>query len=1145
MNLQAHLTLSRTLLFCGGGLMLSARPAAAAEAARDPVTLTFGQPQTAGISGFRRMWDTPVVLGESGAVEEVDKGTFGKGPRAVWFPAERDGGGARPGALVFDAQHRSLLVRFPGAAQKIAAQMARGYAVRRIEVLLPYRGTELWPEGYKDPSGLSFMGDLWVRDPPRWHAVAWALRKPWVADARSGPTYNAYINGAGYWAKFGAQDEKRDRFPTRFGPAEVSYKNAEGRLDVTPVLRDAAFGATPEQRLRGFESCGLLIRKWETYDQRYNQSGYEWAVATAGRGILLHTPKLIVTLAPGGEAAPLRTADLTVNVPALAAQLQKNKAGGRPTAVMPDAARIKALSQRYGSSRPTWMSDWQWRRVSELKGLGGFASLPDTPEAYAAWIDDMLSLMPRRWDGWDAPDKLQTYYLYHAAWPAPVRQFWQDYWAAWLMPEKETKDFAHNQWNVADERGQENASKYYARTGDWRGNVSFYRYSYTQNMSTMNFNHTAALGALLGGGIIGSRRAMEDGRHGLETWPLRTWSWFDGSTQESLDHYYFALSLKGQKMFADFGPTQLDRMIGQSILAKSVEELTSSYHPGLRHFVAPSGRTGPAYVFVQQDGTKHIVHTLSHRGALTDLNNKEIYGGMLALGRDALPGMIAQQTLNGPWAPEWVANMVDEKPLPYQMTNSYKEWGGYAATPLWKRNYLGRHYGVASVDLDTGGTVPVMAQWRREDKTVENMDEIATLLVRPGVNHTNFLQTQNNGIVGQFGGMATLQHKNKMIVLSSPWKKERYPSASVAEVKSLQTTIGLFNFQKNPAWEVFVDGQRVTAYPVKVKAGQRITVRDGVSYTGIIPLPSTDLGRGDEVVITDQTGPMVGMQGGGQAKPTLLIEQYNLKQDAPLADSADWTKIDRAYGGFAVEVGDATEYKDFAAFQQHLNAVKLDTNWHDEKKQLNVSYRSGGDLIEAGFRPEYSGGGTDQLFPHRRVNGAWPYNGPGIDRDSTLTMQGTTGRLEKNGAVLNTEAGRMAYLQTEPISGTYAGFNPFPDPTFWSLSAPGGVTVKADGRLGLARVVVRPKENRLWVDYAQRDEQKRDVGMASALLVFGLKSAPATEYNGKPVKASRQVVDGQVAYVIPLGKAAAPLAARYRDAQAAWKASAGKPKQSP
>ncbi len=755
--------------------------------------------------------------------------------------------------------------------------------------------------------------------------------------------------------------------------------------------------------------------------------------------------------------------------------------------------------------------------------------MPDTPEGYAKWMDAMLAIMPRRWDAFDAADKIQAYHLYSTAWPAPVRQFWQEYWTAWLMPWRDTKDFSHIQWYVADAHKEENIFKYYARTGDWRGNVSYYRYSYTHNMSTMNFNHTAALGALLGGAIIGSERAMEDGRHGLEAWPLRTWSWYDGSTQESLDHYYFSLSLKDQKMFADYGPTELDRMIGRTILAKSVEELTSSYHPGLRHFIATSGRTGLAYVFAQQDGTKHIVHTLSHHGALTDLDNKDIYGGMDAIGHEALPGMIAQETLNSPWAPDWTAYMVDEKPLPYQMTNSFKMWGGFAATPLWKRNYMGRNYGMASIDadVDVAGTVPAMAQWRRAAKTVDTSDQLGTLLIRPGVNHTNLLdslyhgtnQPNANGAVGRFGGMATLQSKNKMIVFTSPWQKADYPTypAPITEFKSLQTSIGLFDFEKSPSWELFVDGARVTQFPVKVKAGQHITVHDGVSYLAITPLPSTDLGRTDEIVITDQTGSMIAMQGGGQAKPTLLIEQYNLQRDTPLPVDADWNKIDQAYGGYAIELGDEAEYPDFRAFQRHIEGAKLEASWDAAKKELDVSYHSGDDTLEAGYLPEYSSGGTDKLFSYRRVNGAWPYNAPGIDRDSTLTIQGTTGKLEKRGAVLTTEAGRMAYLQTEPITGTYAGFNPFPDLTAWSLGVPGGITVTANGRLGLARVTVRPGENKVWVDYAFRDDQKQISDRASALTLKGFQRPPLVEVNGKTIKVKSAIGAGQPSYTIPLG----------------------------
>ncbi len=129
-------------------------------------------------------------------------------------------------------------------------------------------------------------------------------------------------------------------------------------------------------------------------------------------------------------------------------------------------------------------------------------------------------------------------------------------------------------------------------------------------------------------------------------------------------------------------------MMGRKILAKSVGELAALYHPSLKRFISPSGRTGIAYLLAIQDGTKHIVRTLSKKGALTDVGRTDIPGGMPMLGHDADPGVIAQQTLNGPWADQWLANVVDDKPLSFETTASYKQWGNFGTTPLWKRSYL-------------------------------------------------------------------------------------------------------------------------------------------------------------------------------------------------------------------------------------------------------------------------------------------------------------------------------------------------------------------------------------------------------------------------------------------------------------------------
>jgi hypothetical protein len=221
--------------------------------------------ETAGISGFRSMWDQPVVTSADGAVRLVDKGNFGKAESAVWMDAKARAG--RPGALVFDAVHRSLLIRFPDAADQISARLRQGAAIEKVELLLPYKGTELWPEGYLEPAGMSFLGGQWRDWSPRWHAVAYVLRQPWSADEKVGPTFNAYANGTGYWAKYGARDPQHDRYPTRFGPAEVSKQSPQGVVDLTPVLTDGAYGSTLAERLRVVADQGVLVQKQETYDR--------------------------------------------------------------------------------------------------------------------------------------------------------------------------------------------------------------------------------------------------------------------------------------------------------------------------------------------------------------------------------------------------------------------------------------------------------------------------------------------------------------------------------------------------------------------------------------------------------------------------------------------------------------------------------------------------------------------------------------------------------------------------------------------------------------------------------------------------------------------------------------------------------------
>jgi hypothetical protein len=417
-----------------------------------------------------------------------------------------------------------------------------------------------------------------------------------------------------------------------------------------------------------------------------------------------------------------------------------------------------------------------------------------------------------------------------------------------------------------------------------------------------------------------------------------------------------------------------------------------------------------------------------------------------------------------------------------------------------------------------------MAQWRRDERPADRTEQVGTLLARFGVNRTEFLDSvwhgeksrNPNGSVGTQGGfIASLQHRNKLLAFTSPYPKlhfsgDRYFGTNIT---SVQTSIALLDLQPKPTWEIFLDGQRVEQWPVKARFGQRFTINDGATFIAIIPLPgATDLGRDAEVVLANE-GDLTEMQGGGKLKTSLVLNLYNYRSDASLdRNRAD---LDEAWGGFALELADTTEFPDFAAFRKHIESAKVEASWDATTKIVNASYRSGTDTLETGFKPGYSGNWdkqtpTDQCFPYRRVNGAWPYLAKDVERETTLAQFSRTGRAEKGGAVLTVESGRMGCVEVEPVSGTFVGYTPLPDATRWKFEVPGGITIEPDGKVGLLRVTVCARENRLVVDHALRPGEPT-TGMATALRLRGMES-PKVLLNGR---AASLAEDGHVSLLAP------------------------------
>lgn len=1085
-------------------------------------TLTFDKPECAGLSGFRAHWNQAIPVAVDGVRLLKDNVVTNRGQTAVWD-------GVKPGPLAFDAVHRSLLVRFPDAAEKIAAA---GKAVAKVELVLPFLDEELWPTGsggadYPSADGYRYRTNwdcdkLYRAQRPNWHAVAHVLRKPWQS-----PTYNAASAGA-FWKRFGASDTTEDRFPSELGPTEVSSYKPEGRMDVTAVLTDPAYGKTLGERLRLLADCGFILQKQEVYDARYFQGAYEWAISTGPRAILIQQPKLVVTFADGkAEKVELRAKREAIP-------------GGTPTAVVPSAEEVAKLDAQF-LTKPAWMPDWQFAHVRQLMSLetggalkpfyyrlvpqhvinrvvGNLKNASPTEVDYAvylAWVDWVHGQPPRYWDGHlTGADNIMRWYNYREAMPAPMQESILRCWTAWLMPDRESetdqtlrrqydntssklvhpmvddprvgksKDGKTAEWNQGD--------TYYKLTGDWRGNKSYYRSGFTRDMSTANFNSSATAGALLNGQIIGATNAMADGRAGLMQFPFWMWTHSAGVGQEYVDHYYWAIATAGNKVFADYCQQPEDQMAGWSIITKTVNDLAGAYHPNLKKLMGPASRTYYEHVLGVQDGLYHILHMLSPRGALNDTATGRLPAvsqnpdkPISAWGHDYPPATVALQSMSGPWAEAWFAELVDEKPLPWSL---YVEKEGDPVV-----TYFGENYGLSSI-RSKHQRIHVVGHWRRKAEVASSMADIGTMDLRIGFNQTT-VGNDLEGVISQQGVYRCYQAGNSLILFAKPQPnviKERAGECqfgqrkhAAEEIKSVQCSAALFNFESPaPTWEIFVDDKKVPALPATAKYGQVITIRDGVSYIALRPLPTDDLGRDAEITLEAGQPQTQAYHEQSQIQPALYVHA-NFYRRLTAIDADTLKKLETAQSGFVVEMSDEKESGSFKNFQARVRKAKLVAG-----EKGAVTYTTGKDTLAASW-DSFTVNGKDP-YAYAKEQKLW--------QDTTLTQMGR-GRLEKNGAVIEREASwANMHLQTFPKQKLYVALNLLPNYLVYSFREPGGVTIRADGALSMGRWAVKNsqeidiKYHAFGGDYAPKE---KDPAPARVLFITGTKGKPSVTLNGK------------------------------------------------
>ena len=1046
------------------------------------------------------------------------------------------------GERYFDAV-RPLLVRFPGAAEQIHQQLIAGYVIDKAELVLEWEKQE----GADPERGRAGWGseDAYRKDPGKWSAIARPVLKPWsVDDPKLGPTADAYINGLGYWNRSTARGDGFDRLPLVFGPLPLHAESQQAALDVTAALRDPAYGKTLGARLRGIEERGFAVNKQELVDLKYNsQDGgwfdvYSWRVETGYMKIWVKSPKLVLTLKKDAAGArKAGTLPKPLDFPALLADLTKKPDGQSSMALPADWA---GLAAKY-TDKPADMPDWQWQRVQELRKIGGYnlgrvdvgPLLSLDQKKRDKYLAQLLTVAPHHWDGHLTSDFALAPTAYPDLFPPAEQDHLKIFWTGWLHPE------------TADTENPRERS--YFRSYNW-------------TLGTQNFNTNSIAGTYLASQFLQAPNPQADARYGLENILNRIYGFYSGANQEAGDTYYQALSISGLQMLGKYANDPFDRLLGRITSEREVEQLISSYNPNLRRITYPMGRGEIKYQLLYQDGPYHAIHTLSKQGALIETDKKlgEEIHHVPVFGQEGLPGRYA--TL-APWGPEEWQHIVDEKSYPWMNYARVWNFDPDLGQSGWTVHTLAKNYTLASRAETHGyaGVTPLAAQWRRAEQPVEHMEDLSTLQMSFSINgvfaqsiiHTAAVQHQSKLIA-----MSPLPFRNALATLPNPdyaggWRAKD-PRFNPKAYNALSVSLAVTTFGDVSGREVWINDKKIDQLSgasspenpdpkydwvqhmmttgknsVFAKAGDIILVKDGVSYAAFLPIAIDPMTCDQQVEVAYEW-------------PILYVNTF-IYRDSKGLNLDDWYNAERkASAGYVIELGDQREYGSFDSFRKHMQATKLTVTWNAQGHYHDIAYRSGGDMLELGFKPwdmgkTFSGGESGPVY--LRVNGKTDYGFPlGIQRDTPWSQQGSTGRLEKAGAVLESEPGFRTYLLAEKVSGTYTAYNPIPDPMFFRFTLPGGATVRADGRLGLARLRLRPQEGKVWIDYQPKPEQ-RGPDMATALVLTGFPATTEVVFNGTTLaKLATVTVDGKAGYVVPLaGKVnAGKLPARLAAADALW-----------
>jgi len=466
-----------------------------------------------------------------------------------------------------------------------------------------------------------------------------------------------------------------------------------------------------------------------------------------------------------------------------------------------------------------------------------------------------------------------------------------------------------------------------------------------------NVNHP--LGAyctlILGGELHGDSWAVELGLRRLKRFQQRIGDHRSRRLRQAeMSEYnsltYTALDLTFLALIAEYAQLQEAKSLARFLEEALWINVSMHYHAPSNQFAGPHSRS----YFEDSFGGYSVLHC-----ALLAASGRQMFLDPSLSVRFDHPSDLLQNALTAitPFhVPEHAAAIAWEKPFPYsfRMTTygeSYHENSRRDAPPdtdseadIAERpfafdeevypggwtdltTFMTREYALGSAAkpyVNAGHSDSVMLRLRRSEE-IKSPSDFRSAFTRgvyngalPGV--PNFCHTTSSHVDASYlseeGRCATYQHENRLIVSYSP-KRSGHKG-----IKSFRTDL-VFSYPTRFDL-ITVDGRPVTAFPVQLRAGSRICIRDGRTFILLVPFEPAPAAGASPLRLSVE-------------KDFFLISMYNY--DGPAKDFTR-EEINSWSSGFFLEVWTEDQFGDWSDFVKHSRAVRVETAFESKSRRI-------------------------------------------------------------------------------------------------------------------------------------------------------------------------------------------------------------------